>query len=94
MGMAERRFSKTDSVRSARRVALILDGLFPVLSDRWFIEDAADNVDQPFYAAIDGDQRLCWTDDRDRAACFGSKQAAERFAVDRFTIEVRIVPHH
>jgi hypothetical protein len=88
--MAERRMSDTSRIVAVRDVALEF-GEFSAASS-WFVRDAADDVAQPFYAALDGESRLCWTDDRDRAQRFGSKQAAERFAADRVTTEVCIVP--
>ena len=90
--MAERRISITDRVTSARSLAVMFDGVAPPSPMGWIIEDGADAVLQPFYAALDSERRLCWTDDRARAECFASKQAAERFAVDRLTSEAKIVP--
>ena len=88
--MAERRFSDVENLRAARHVVRLFEDLAPT-SD-WCVQDAADSVLQPFYAALDTQQRLCWTDDRSRAEHFGSKQAAERFAADRVTTDVCVVP--
>jgi hypothetical protein len=57
----------------------------------WLVQDADDTVLQPFYAALDGDARLCWTDDVSRAEKFAQKRDAERFAVNRMTVDVVIV---
>ncbi len=88
--MAERRMTNTSRAVAVRDVALILGE--SSAASAWFVQDAADEVAQPFYAALDGERRLCWTDDRERAERFDSKQAAERFAVDRVTSEVCVVP--
>lgn len=88
--MAERRFSAADSLRATRHSGRLLDEL--ALPSGWFVQDVGSRVHQPFFAALDGERRLCWTDDRARAERFGTKQAAERFAVDRATSDVCVVP--
>ena len=87
--MAERRLSSFDHVS-------VLD--HPVQlwtaapASAWFVRDADGAVLHPFYIALDEERRPCWTDDRRRAHRFESKQAAERFAIDRVTAKVCVVP--
>lgn len=92
--MAERRLSSAASAAaSARLSALRLRPLPPPAQTGWFIQDAAEAVTQPFYAALDADLRLCWTDNLEHAEQFGSKAEAERFVLDRMTTEARVIGH-
>ena len=79
--MAERRISSVAAIR------------LPTLPPHagWFVQDAAGAVVQPFYAALDSDRRLCWTDSPGLAEQFRSKTEAERFVLDRLTTEARVV---
>lgn len=89
--MAQRRSShlaRQAVVRDAARLFDTVDGV----ASGWCVQGAVTSVRQPFFAALDTERRLCWTDDRDRAAHFDTKQAAERFAIDRLTTEAHIVP--
>lgn len=88
--MAERRSSAADSLRATGRLDRLLDKL--ALPSGWCVQNVGSRVHQPFFAALDGERRLCWTDDRARAERFGTKQAAERFAVDRAITDVCVVP--
>ena len=91
--MAQRRSSHLAREIAVRDTAHLFNpgaGLAP----GWCVQSAVASVHQPFFAALDTELRLCWTDDRDRAAHFDTKQAAERFAIDRLTTEAHIVPRH
>lgn len=46
----------------------------------WLVQAASLVVRQPFYAALDAEDRACWTDDPARAARFPLRKDAERFA--------------
>lgn len=90
--MAQRRSSHLARDLARRDAARVLETMSGVVTG-WCIQSAFTSVRQPFYAALDTQFRLCWTDDRDRAAQFDTKQSAERFVIDRLTTEAHIVPH-
>lgn len=88
--MAERRTTNLHDATAFAEVAWLFEAAG--LPSAWFVKEADASVIQPFYAALDSAQRICWTDDPNRAQRFDTKQAAERFAVDRLTTAVSIVP--